>query len=50
MINFEEIKEVEIPNLNNGKGTTKANMFMDNTIKIMKSTLEKGAFNWYLHT
>ena len=42
MINFEKIKEVGIPNLNNGKGTTKANMFMDSNIKIMKSTLEKG--------
>ena len=35
MINFDEIKEVEIPNLKNGKGTTKANMFMDINIKII---------------
>ncbi len=43
MINFDEIEEVAIPNLNGGEGITKANMFMDKNIKIMKSTIEKGS-------
>lgn len=42
MINFDEIKEMGINELNGGSGITKANMFMDTNIKIMKSVLEKG--------
>lgn len=42
MINFDEIKEMGINELNGGNGITKANMFMDENIKIMKSVLEKG--------
>lgn len=42
MINFNEIKETEISGLNGGNGITKANMFMDTNIKIMKSVLGKG--------
>ena len=42
MINFDEIKEVGINSLNGGNGVTKANMYMDNNIKIMNSVLEKG--------
>lgn len=41
MINFDEIKEVGINSLNGGDGVTKANMYMVNNIKIMKSVLKK---------
>lgn len=41
MIKFEDLKEVSIPEFNGGKGITKANMFMDKNIKIMKSILEQ---------
>lgn len=34
MINFDEIEEVAIPNLNGGEGITKANMFMDKNNEI----------------
>lgn len=43
LINFEDIKEVSIPNLNNGKGTITAKMFMEPTNKIMISSLPSGA-------
>lgn len=42
MIKFDDVKEVSIEGLNGGKGITKANMFMDENIKIMRSTLGVG--------
>ena len=42
MINFDELKEICISNMNGGNGETKAKMFADKNIKIMISTLESG--------
>lgn len=42
MINFDELKEYCISQMNGGKGITKAKMFNDGKIKIMLSTLEVG--------
>ena len=41
MIIFNKIEEVAIKNLNGGNGETKANMFIDKNVKIMKSILGK---------
>ena len=49
MINFDEIKEVGINSLNGGNGVTKANMYMDNNIKIMKSVLERKIDRFYVY-
>lgn len=43
MIDFDEIKEVSIPEFNGGKGITKGRMFIDENGKIMKAILEKGS-------
>ena len=42
MINFDELKEYCISQMNGGIGETKAKMFNDGKIKIMLSTLEVG--------
>lgn len=42
IIKFDEIEAVEIPNLNNGIGTVKAQMLANNDGKLMISTLPKG--------
>lgn len=42
MINFDELKEIFIQQMNGGSGFTKAKMFTDGKIKIMLSTLEAG--------
>ena len=42
MINFDELKEFCISQMNGGVGETKAKMFNDGKIKIMLSTLEAG--------
>ena len=41
MINFENIKEISIPNLNGGNGKVTANMFISDNVKIMKSVIGK---------
>lgn len=43
LIKFNEIEAVEIPNLNNGIGTVKAQMLANNDGKLMLSTIPKGA-------
>lgn len=42
MIRFGEMNEVCVPEMNGGKGITKARMYADQNIKIMLSTLEPG--------
>lgn len=43
MINFDEIKEMGINELNGGNGITKANMFMDKNNEIC---IRKRLFSW----
>lgn len=43
IIDFNKLNEIEIPNLNNGKNSVLAKMYMDKNIKIMISTLPAGA-------
>lgn len=42
-INFDSLAETVIPNFYNGEKSTKAHMYVDNNIKIMKGCLESGA-------
>ncbi len=39
-INFNILKQVEVSNMNNGVGLVKANMFIDESCKIIKSIIE----------
>lgn len=39
-INFEELKQVNIDNMNGGNGIVKSKMFMNSDCKIIKSILE----------
>ncbi len=43
LINFDEMKEVTIPHLNNGDGAVSAKMYMDGANKIMLSRIPVGA-------
>ena len=43
LIDFDQIEEIAIPNLNQGEGTVSARMFLDGKNKIMISRLPKGA-------
>lgn len=43
LINFDDIQEISIPNLNNGNGVIAAKMFIEPTNKIMISRLPSGA-------
>ena len=38
-VNFEELKELDVPNMNGGTGIVKAKMFMNKDYKIIKSVL-----------
>ena len=42
-INFDELNKIEVPNMNDGKGTVKSKMFMNDNCKIIKSILEPNA-------
>lgn len=42
-INFNELKEIDVPNMNGGKGVVKSKMFMNNDCKIIKAILEPNA-------
>ncbi len=51
MINFENIKEISIQNLNAGNGEVIANMFTGDNIKIMKSVIRKNcSIGTHTHT
>ena len=39
-INFNELKEMDVPNMNSGNGVVKSKMFMNNDCKIIKAILE----------
>ena len=39
-INFNELKEINVPNMNGGNGIVKSKMFMNNDCKIIKAVLE----------
>lgn len=39
-INFNELKEIDVPNMNGGNGVVKSKMFMNNDCKIIKAVLE----------
>ena len=39
-INFEELKQIDIDNMNGGNGTVKSKMFMNSDCKIIKAILE----------
>ncbi len=43
LVNFDEMKEVTIPHLNNGDGAVSAKMYMDSANKIMLSRIPVGA-------
>ncbi len=43
LIDFNKLKNVEIPNLNNGEGVVSAKMYMEEKNKIMISVLPAGA-------
>lgn len=42
-INFNELKETDVPNMNGGNGVVKSKMFMNNDCKIIKAILEPNA-------
>lgn len=42
-INFNELKEMDVPNMNGGNGVVKSKMFMNNDCKIIKAILEPNA-------
>ncbi len=42
-INFNELKEVDVSNMNCGNGIVKSRMFMNNECKIIKAILEQNA-------
>lgn len=42
-INFNELKEIDVPNMNGGNGVVKSKMFMNNDCKIIKAILEPNA-------
>lgn len=42
-INFDELSEIEVPNMNSGKGIVKSKMFINNDCKIIKAVLEPNA-------
>ena len=42
-INFNELKEIDVPNMNGGNGVVKSKMFMNNDCKIIKAVLEPNA-------
>lgn len=43
LIDFDDIKEIDVQNMNNGTGLISAKMFMDKDIKIIPCTLHVGA-------
>ena len=42
-INFNELKEIDVQNMNGGNGIVKSKMFINNDCKIIKATLEPKA-------
>ena len=42
-INFDELSEIEVPNMNGGNGIVKSKMFMNSDCKIIKAVLEPNA-------
>ncbi len=42
-INFTELKEIDVVNMNGGNGTIKSRMFMNDNCKIIKAILEPNA-------
>lgn len=42
LIDFNEIKEITIPGMNNGTGTMKARMYMDEQGKLIPCTINAG--------
>ncbi len=42
-INFNELKEIDVSNMNGGNGIVKSKMYMDNDCKIIKAILEPNA-------
>lgn len=42
LLNFNEIKEITIPGMNNGTGTMTAKMYMDNQGKIIPCSIHPG--------
>ncbi len=49
-IDFNEIKEITVPGMNNGTGTMAARMFMDEQRKIIESRIHKGgSIGLHLH-
>lgn len=42
-INFDDLKKIEVPNMNGGKGTVTSKMFMNDDCKIIKAVLEPSA-------
>ena len=48
-INFNELKEIDVPNMNGGNGVVKSKMFMNNDCKIIKAVLEQ-MIQWKAYT
>lgn len=42
-INFDELNEIEVPNMNGGNGIVKSKMFMNKECKTIKAVLEPNA-------